>query len=98
MSIRIFRLIASWLVVALCLGLHAQRADAAEYKVLHQFCPDDACLDGFTLAAPLVRDPNGNLYGTARQGGKFSSGTIFRLSPTATGEWKFEKLHDFCHE
>jgi uncharacterized repeat protein (TIGR03803 family) len=98
MTARILRSIASWLLVALCLSLHAQRADAAQYKILHQFCAHDACRDGFGLFAPLVRDPQGNLYGTASQGGALGMGTVFRLRPTAAGEWKLDVLHDFCHE
>ncbi len=39
----------------------------------------------------LVEGSDGNLYGTAYQGGAGSGGTIFRISPSGT----FTKLHDF---
>jgi uncharacterized repeat protein (TIGR03803 family) len=85
------------LVLGLLLALHVKSAGAAEYKILHQFCADQkTCRDGFDLSAPLVRDPQGNLYGTANGGGAFGFGTVFRLSPTRNGKWKFDVLHDFC--
>jgi uncharacterized repeat protein (TIGR03803 family) len=74
-------------------------ASAAEYRILHQFCKSVGnCPDGFDLAAPLVRDSRGDLYGTASGGGKFGAGTVFRLGRGAGGKWKFDKLHDFCAE
>jgi uncharacterized repeat protein (TIGR03803 family) len=36
---------------------------------------------GFSPAAALVEDTNGNFYGTAQQGGTNSLGTIFQLTP-----------------
>jgi uncharacterized repeat protein (TIGR03803 family) len=76
-----------------------QAASAAKYKVLHQFCADqDTCPDGFLLAAPLVRGPDGRLYGTAAQGGATFFGTIFRLSPSGGKKWKLTVLHSFCAE
>ncbi len=36
--------------------------------------------DGYAPAAPLVRGPDGNLYGSTQTGGNFASGNIFRLT------------------
>ena len=49
--------------------------------------------DGEYLDTDLVMDKRGNLFGTTVQGGA-GSGTIFRLSPTATG-WKHAVLYKF---
>src|SRR5579859_5316950 len=47
-------------------------------------------------AAGLVFDSAGNLYGTTNAGGNSTSkGTVFKLSPTASGHWKKTELHFF---
>ena len=39
-------------------------------------------------------DQAGNLYGTARDGGIYGAGTVFKLTPSAEG-WVYSSLHDF---
>jgi uncharacterized repeat protein (TIGR03803 family) len=46
-------------------------------KTLHHFSGDD----GKYPDAPLIRDGQGNFYGTTSRGGTHDSGTIFKLSP-----------------
>jgi uncharacterized repeat protein (TIGR03803 family) len=43
----------------------------------------------------LVLDAEGNLYGTTAEGGKNGSGTVFKLTPVASGPWKETILYDF---
>lgn len=43
----------------------------------------------------LVFDSAGNLYGTTLDGGSFSMGSVFELSPTAGGIWNQTELHSF---
>jgi uncharacterized repeat protein (TIGR03803 family) len=67
--------------------------------VLHKF--NNA--DGDNPEAGVVFDAAGNLYGTAAVGGeKFGCdagcGTVFKLSPTTSGPWKFTGLHEFTQE
>ena len=50
---------------------------------------------GFGYRSGLIVDASGNLYGTADYGGGFRRGTVFRLTPTATGFWKETVLHSF---
>ena len=50
--------------------------------VLHNFIGGRA--DGTTPTGGLVRDAAGNFYGTTRQGGSFSKGTVFKLDTTGT--------------
>jgi len=65
--------------------------------ILHSFQAND----GFGLRASLVMDGEGNLYGTAYQGGNlsvcapFGCGTAFELSPVAGGGWTETTLYSF---
>src|SRR5664279_5624335 len=68
------------------IGVHAQT-----YKVLHTF----NYTDGSQPIAPLVFDPQGNLYGTTFSGGLSGYGTVFKLSPNGDGTWTESVLHNF---
>lgn len=46
---------------------------------------------GGILYGGLIRDPEGNLYGTASTGGLNNGGTVFELSPT-NGGWTFATI------
>jgi uncharacterized repeat protein (TIGR03803 family) len=65
--------IAAGCVMAMLAG---QSAQAQTYKVLHTFNG----IDGANPAAELIRDADGNLYGTSQDGG--TAGTLFELSKT----------------
>jgi uncharacterized repeat protein (TIGR03803 family) len=59
---------------------------------------DFACLDdGARPLAGLVPDGQGNLYGTTSEAGSGQAGTVFELSPPATGQtaWTFTLLYGF---
>jgi uncharacterized repeat protein (TIGR03803 family) len=43
----------------------------------------------------LVFDGAGNLYGTTIEGGTYSDGTVFELTPQASGGWTEKVLHSF---
>jgi uncharacterized repeat protein (TIGR03803 family) len=58
--------------------------------VLHNFDNDD----GLRPWASLILDAAGNLYGTTSQGGAYSDGTVFELSPN-DGGWTETVLHSF---
>src|SRR6202047_201203 len=58
--------------------------------------------DGAGPAAGLIMDASGNLYGTTATGGAYSNGavqgngTVFKLTPPATGgSWTESILHSF---
>jgi uncharacterized repeat protein (TIGR03803 family) len=59
--------------------------------VLHAFTP----AEGSYPRAGLVADSKGNLYGTTTINGAFGYGTVFELSPTSKGCWKYRILHSF---
>jgi uncharacterized repeat protein (TIGR03803 family) len=70
-----------------------------EEKVLHSFNPNG--IDGFGVTGGLIFDAAGNIYGTTEFGGTgectngFGCGTVFELSPSASGSWTETILHDF---
>jgi uncharacterized repeat protein (TIGR03803 family) len=70
------------------------RASAAE-RVLHRF---SGANDGHNPYAGLIRDPNGNLYGTTVEGGRYEYGAVFELSPAKNGNWTERVIHNFSLE
>lgn len=62
--------------------------------ILHNFCSGK---DGCNPESPLVMDGAGNLYGTTWDGGTYSEGTVFELTPMKEGGWKETILHDFAY-
>lgn len=81
----------------------AQSGAAWNFKVLHNFACCTA--DGWNSVAGLVRDQQGNLYGTTEWGGSYTGldcaslgcGTVFEVSPPAVagGPWTETVLHSF---
>jgi uncharacterized repeat protein (TIGR03803 family) len=51
--------------------------------------------DGASPVAGLIFDHNGNLYGTTLLGGAASFGTVFELTPNASGKWTETVLYSF---
>ncbi len=58
------------------------------FKTLYSFTGQD---DGSNPGSGVIRDSEGNLYGTTEDGGMFLSGTLFRLGPLG----KLTVLHSF---
>ncbi len=63
-----------------------------KYSVLHNFGEGR---DGSGPASRLIFDASGNLYGTTYAGGIYGYGTVFELSPSATGTWTETVLYEF---
>jgi uncharacterized repeat protein (TIGR03803 family) len=72
-------------------GMTAGVASASSTKVIYSFAGGS---DGDYLDTDLVMDSAGNIYGSTVQGGDFGSGTVFQLSPSATG-WTHIVLYSF---
>lgn len=66
-------------------------ADGSNYTVLHSFVFGT---EGAGPTGNLVRDKEGNLYGTAQGGGTSGEGTVFKLDPTGA----LTVLHTFTGE
>ena len=60
--------------------------------ILHRF--GKTKYDGIWPYASLLRDAQGNLYGTTNNGGTHG-GVVFELTPQAKGGWKETILYDF---
>jgi uncharacterized repeat protein (TIGR03803 family) len=66
---------------------------AQTFEVLHNF--GVAAGDGNEPYSPLTADPAGNLYGTTSTGGAHGLGTVYRLSPNASGGYNETILYSF---
>ncbi len=68
-------------------------------SLLYSFClsGEEPCLDGAFPSSHLTFDASGNLYGTTTSGGNgaWVGGTVFELSPGASG-WTETVLYNFC--
>jgi uncharacterized repeat protein (TIGR03803 family) len=51
--------------------------------------------NGFGGYAAVIFDSKGNLYGNAAEGGAYSFGTTFELTPNSDGNWTDSVLHSF---
>jgi len=61
---------------------------------LYSFCSQSGCADGANPFAGLVQGANGDFYGTARNGGANSGGTVFEITPTG----RLTTMHKFCSQ
>ena len=68
-----------------------QQGGGWEFKTIHAF---QGIPDGVFPYGGLVKDAQGNLYGTTYYGGLHDDGTVYRLSPSG-GAWVETVLHDF---
>jgi len=79
-------------LIIFCVALlMTARAAAQTETVLYSF----NITDGELPYAGLVFGKNGSLYGTTVDGGTYSYGTVFELSPAAGGGWTETVLHNF---
>src|SRR5258708_16609664 len=88
---RFSQFIRSILAIVAPFALLVSAASASSTKVVYSFAGGG---DGEYLDTDLVMDGAGNIYGSTVQGGDFGSGTVFQLSPSATG-WTHTVLYSF---
>jgi len=62
------------------------------YSILYSFAGPPT--DGLYVTAPVLLGADGNLYGTAAQGGTNGAGMVFELTPTQSG-WTESVLYNF---
>ena len=67
------------------------RSPTQTFRVIYNFTGG---ADGAYPQTSMVMDAAGNLYGTAYEGGSAGLGTVFKLTPTASG-WRFTRLYSF---
>lgn len=68
-----------------------------KFAKIYTFCRKSECSDGSNPFGGLILDVQGNIYGTAGEGGSARRGVAFKLSPGQTGKWTETVLYDFCH-
>jgi uncharacterized repeat protein (TIGR03803 family) len=73
----------------------------AEDTVLYNFCSQPNCTDGASPVASVISDADGNLYGTADQGGANDLGVVFEIVQQApkgeAGRAALKSPHDEKH-
>lgn len=83
--------VAAFLIAGLLITA-APALAVSQVQVLHAFTGRN---DGAISWAALVLDASGNLYGTTIAGGTYGYGTVFKLTPGASGAWTETVLHSF---
>jgi uncharacterized repeat protein (TIGR03803 family) len=89
---------ASFAAMLIWLCLLAKSAPAQTFTVLHQFNPDNG--DGYFPEGSVILDPQGNLFGTAADGGlptcvADGCGVVWELTPNGDGSWTENLIHEF---
>jgi|HubBroStandDraft_6_1064221.scaffolds.fasta_scaffold250370_2 hypothetical protein len=72
-------------------------ASQAQYRALYSFGTNGPN-DGNGSMGKLLRDSQGNLYGTTSAGGSFAGGTVFELTQSQGGAWTEAILYNFCSQ
>jgi uncharacterized repeat protein (TIGR03803 family) len=67
---------------------------AGTLNALHSFCTQTSCSDGKYPNGELVQASDGNLYGTAYEGGASNYGTVFKFTSSGTSG-TLTVLHSF---
>ncbi len=83
---------AAVITIALLLTLAANLYAASNVTLLHAFTGKR---DGAYPDSTLTSDAAGNFYGTTQIGGAFGWGTVFKLSLSREGKWRFTVLYTF---
>jgi uncharacterized repeat protein (TIGR03803 family) len=87
------RLCRSFGVALVILAFTAASVAQANFKVIHTFSGTG---DGESPWGRLLRDTQGNLYGTTVGGGAYGYGSVFELTPpVGSGPWTESLLYSF---
>jgi uncharacterized repeat protein (TIGR03803 family) len=82
-------------LVGIVLVASGGATSATTVKTLYDFCSENSCADGSSPLGGLLRDGNGNLYGTTTLGGAQGFGAVFELKRNGDS-WTYQVLHNFC--
>ncbi len=67
-------------------------SSGGNYSVLHSFCSQANCTDGWDPEAGLTLDASGDIYGTTYIGGALGEGEVFKIDTAGN----FTVLYAFC--
>lgn len=91
---RLILFVTAFAVVFGFLTIAAPLFAASTEKVLHSFSNGKG---GHSPKQGVIFDAAGNLYGvTTYGGGHENAGTVFKLTPSASGKWTETVLYSFC--
>lgn len=76
----------------LFLASASQPAQSQTYSVIYNFTGKGS--DGATPYGGPILDRSGNLYGTTYLGGKYGSGSVYKLSPNGAS-WTYSSIYSF---
>jgi uncharacterized repeat protein (TIGR03803 family) len=79
-------------VIFLFLATVSQPAQSQTYSVIYDFTGKGS--DGATPYGGPILDRSGNLYGTTYLGGKYGSGSVYKLSRSGSS-WAYSSLYSF---
>jgi uncharacterized repeat protein (TIGR03803 family) len=65
---------------------------AGAFTTVYNFCTQRSCTDGNWPSAGLVQAISGDFYGTNTQGGAYTYGTVFKITPAGA----LTTLYNFC--
>ncbi len=80
-------------VASFLMANFASKVAVAQEVILHSFNGGDEN-DGNEPVGPVLLDSSGNIYGTTFNGGLYGWGTVFKMSPGASG-WSLANLISF---
>ncbi len=83
------------LVLCMTFGLSLAAGPAGKAQTLttlYSFCAQNNCADGQIPYTVLVQGRDGNFYGTTIEGGAYSEGTVYKITPGGT----LTTLYSFC--
>jgi uncharacterized repeat protein (TIGR03803 family) len=84
------RRVAPILIAGAIVAAIARIAAAQTYEVVYPFP-----MTGGGVASEMILASDGRLYGVAYQGGPFSRGSVFALTPDGIGGYDYSELHAF---
>jgi hypothetical protein len=65
------------------------------YSLVHTFCVESPCSDGWQPSGPLIVDSAGDIYGVVMNSNN-EHGLAYELMPQGGGAWNFVVMHNFC--
>ena len=82
-----------WAILALC-GAATVPLPAQTFKVLYNECSQVGCIDGRHPSPNLMQGPDGNMYAGGFAGGRYQTGTLFKITPGG----QYTTIYNFCAE
>lgn len=73
-------------------GTFFQLTPSGSFRLLHSFCAQANCVDGYAPAGQLIQAIDGKFYGTTAFGGAYNHGTVYSVTTSGL----YTVLYNFC--